>query len=96
LDKPVASSVSSREANMKRIIALALPLGPAMALPAAARRPTALAALTSAWAARRRRPPMSRHRLSTFRPEFEYMFQPNAQSNIRNAAVFGFKAHVEF
>jgi len=31
-----------------------------------------------------------------FRPEFEYVFRPNAQSNIRNAAVFGFKAHVEF
>lgn len=31
-----------------------------------------------------------------FRPEFQYVFRPNAQSNIRNAAVFGFKAHVEF
>ncbi len=31
-----------------------------------------------------------------FRPEFEYIFRPNAQTNIRNAAVFGFKAHVEF
>ncbi len=31
-----------------------------------------------------------------FRPEFEYVFRPNAQSNIRDAAVFGFKAHVEF
>jgi porin len=30
------------------------------------------------------------------RPEFEYIFRPNAQTNIRNAAVFGFKAHVEF
>jgi hypothetical protein len=80
---------------VKRIIALALLLDPAMDCRPRPRRPTALAALTSAWAARRRRPPMSRHRLSTFRPEFEYMFRPNAQSNIRNAAVFGFKAHVE-
>jgi porin len=31
-----------------------------------------------------------------FRPEFEYIFRPNAQTNIRNAAVFGFKAHIEF
>lgn len=31
-----------------------------------------------------------------FRPEFQYVFRPNAQSNIRNAAVFGFRAHVEF
>ncbi|HEX4172741.1 MAG TPA: carbohydrate porin [Acetobacteraceae bacterium] len=31
-----------------------------------------------------------------FRPEFQYVFRPNAQSNIRNAAVFGFKANVEF
>ena len=31
-----------------------------------------------------------------FRPEFEYVFRPNAQTNIRNAAVFGFKANVEF
>jgi porin len=31
-----------------------------------------------------------------FRPEFEYVFRPNAQSNIANAAVFGFKAHQEF
>jgi porin len=31
-----------------------------------------------------------------FRPEFEYVFRPNAQSNIRNAAVFGFKFNVEF
>ena len=31
-----------------------------------------------------------------FRPEFEFVFRPNAQSNIRNAAVFGFKANVVF
>ena len=31
-----------------------------------------------------------------FRPEFQYVFRPNAQSKIRNAAVFGFKANVEF
>jgi porin len=31
-----------------------------------------------------------------FRPEFQYVFRPNAQSTIHNAAVFGFKASVEF
>ncbi|MBV9748171.1 MAG: carbohydrate porin, partial [Acetobacteraceae bacterium] len=31
-----------------------------------------------------------------FQPEFQYVFRPNAQSNIRDAAVFGFKGHVEF
>jgi porin len=31
-----------------------------------------------------------------FRPDFQYVFRPNAQSNIHNAAVFGFKASVEF
>jgi porin len=31
-----------------------------------------------------------------FRPEFQYVFRPNAQANIHNAAVFGFKASVEF
>jgi porin len=31
-----------------------------------------------------------------FRPEFQYVVRPNAQSNIRNAAVLGFKATVEF
>ena len=31
-----------------------------------------------------------------FRPEFEYVFRPNAQTNIRNAAVFGFKANIQF
>jgi porin len=31
-----------------------------------------------------------------FRPDFQYVFQPNAQSNIHNAAVFGFKTSVEF
>ena len=29
-------------------------------------------------------------------PEFQYVFRPNAQSNIHDAAVFGFKAHVSF
>ena len=29
-------------------------------------------------------------------PEFQYVFRPNAQGNIRDAAVLGFKAHVEF
>jgi porin len=31
-----------------------------------------------------------------FRPEFQYVFQPNAESSIRDAAVFGFHAHVQF
>ncbi len=31
-----------------------------------------------------------------FRPEFQYVIRPNAQSNIRNAAVLGFKLNVEF
>ncbi len=31
-----------------------------------------------------------------FQPEFQYVFRPNAQSNIRDAAVFGFKTHIEF
>jgi len=31
-----------------------------------------------------------------FRPEFQYVVRPNGQSNIRDAAVFGFKVHVEF
>ena len=31
-----------------------------------------------------------------FRPEFQYVIRPNAQSNIRDAAVLGFKVHVEF
>jgi porin len=31
-----------------------------------------------------------------FRPEFEYVIRPNAQSTIRNAAVLGFKLNVEF
>jgi porin len=29
-------------------------------------------------------------------PEFQYVFRPDAQSNIHDAAVFGFKGHVEF
>jgi porin len=31
-----------------------------------------------------------------FRPGFQYIVRPNAQANIRDAAVFGFKIHVEF
>jgi porin len=31
-----------------------------------------------------------------FRPEFQYVFRPNAQSSIPNAAVLGFKFNVEF
>jgi porin len=31
----------------------------------------------------------------TFRPEFEYVIRPNAQSNIQDAAVLGFKFHVQ-
>ena len=29
-------------------------------------------------------------------PDFQYISHPNAQSNIHDAAVFGFKGHVEF
>jgi porin len=29
-------------------------------------------------------------------PDFQYVFRPNAQTNIRDAAVFGFRARVEF
>jgi porin len=35
------------------------------------------------------------HRGIAFRPEFQYVIRPNAQSNIHNAAVFGFKLSVE-
>jgi porin len=31
-----------------------------------------------------------------FLPEFQYVIRPNAQLNIKNAAVLGFKFHVEF
>ena len=31
-----------------------------------------------------------------FAPDFQYVFHPNAQKNIPDAAVFGFKAHVTF
>ena len=31
-----------------------------------------------------------------FRPEFQYVIRPNAQASIPNAAVFGFKASVQF
>jgi porin len=31
-----------------------------------------------------------------FRPEFQYIIRPNGQTNIRNAAVFGFKSSVAF
>jgi porin len=30
------------------------------------------------------------------RPVFQYVFRPNAQANIRDAAVFGFRAHIQF
>jgi porin len=29
-------------------------------------------------------------------PDFQYVFRPNAQASIKDAAVFGVKAHVEF
>jgi porin len=29
-------------------------------------------------------------------PDFQYVIRPNAQSNIGNAAVFGFKSHISF
>ena len=31
-----------------------------------------------------------------FQPDFQYVFRPNAQSNIHDAAVLGFRARVEF
>jgi porin len=31
-----------------------------------------------------------------FQPDFQYVFRPNAQANVRDAAVFGFRARVEF
>ena len=31
-----------------------------------------------------------------FAPNFQYYFQPNTQGNIEDAAVFGFKSHVNF
>ena len=31
-----------------------------------------------------------------FRPEYQYIIRPNAQASIHNAAVFGFKASVQF
>ncbi len=31
-----------------------------------------------------------------FEPDFQYVFRPNAQANIHDAAVFGFKGDVEF
>ncbi len=31
-----------------------------------------------------------------FRPDFQYVVRPNAQANLRNAVVLGFKANVEF
>ena len=31
-----------------------------------------------------------------FRPEFQYIFRPNAEGEIPNAAAFGFKASVQF
>ncbi len=31
-----------------------------------------------------------------FQPDFQYVFRPNAQANIHDASVFGFRARVEF
>ncbi|HTZ71498.1 MAG TPA: carbohydrate porin [Acetobacteraceae bacterium] len=31
-----------------------------------------------------------------FQPDFQYIIQPNAQANIKDAAVFGFRANVQF
>ncbi len=31
-----------------------------------------------------------------FEPDFQYVVQPNAQANIKDAAVFGFRLHVSF
>ena len=31
----------------------------------------------------------------TFAPDFQYFIRPNAQANLPNAAVFGFKSHIE-
>ncbi len=36
------------------------------------------------------------YRAVDFQPEFQYVFRPNAQSNIRDAAILGFKSHVTF
>jgi porin len=32
----------------------------------------------------------------SFEPDFQYIFRPNAQSNIKDAAVLGFKSHINF
>jgi porin len=32
----------------------------------------------------------------TFMPDFQYIIQPNAQTNIKDATVFGFRAYVDF
>lgn len=32
----------------------------------------------------------------TFAPDFQYIFRPNAQANLPNAAVLGFKSHISF
>jgi porin len=32
----------------------------------------------------------------TFMPDFQYIIQPNAQANIKDATVFGFRAYVDF
>jgi porin len=36
------------------------------------------------------------YRRLTFQPDFQYVFRPNAQANIKDAAVFGFRARFEF
>ena len=32
----------------------------------------------------------------SFQPDFQYVFRPNAQTNVKDAAVFGFKSHINF
>ena len=31
----------------------------------------------------------------TFAPDFQYFIRPNAQKNLPDAALFGFKSHIE-
>ena len=31
----------------------------------------------------------------TFAPDFQYFFRPNAQGNLPDAALIGFKSHIE-
>jgi porin len=32
----------------------------------------------------------------SFQPDFQYVVRPNAQANIKNAVVLGFKSHISF